>query len=197
MNLQFSLEGFESALPAARPQHRLFFALLPDAALAARITQLAQALSAIHGLRGTLIKPEHLHITLHHLGDYAAVPAPVLQMARSTGAAFTAPAIEFSFNSVMSFQRRDQKKPFVLTTEPCPPQLLSLHRALGAAMGMNGLKPLIDRNFKPHCTLAYDSAAIEAHEVEPVQWQARELVLVHSYLGQTRHEHLARWALAK
>jgi 2'-5' RNA ligase len=32
--------------------------------------------------------------------------------------------------------------------------------------------------------------------VEPVEWDVDEIVLIHSHLGQTRHDILARWPLA-
>jgi len=33
--------------------------------------------------------------------------------------------------------------------------------------------------------------------VAPVAWTARELVLIHSHLGKTRHERLGSWPLAE
>jgi 2'-5' RNA ligase len=36
---------------------------------------------------------------------------------------------------------------------------------------------------------------IAPEKVAPIAWRAREFVLVHSLLGQTRHIPLARWPL--
>ncbi|HEY0301693.1 MAG TPA: hypothetical protein VGC36_10185, partial [Rhizomicrobium sp.] len=48
----------------ATQKDRIFLALLPDVETAARIHALAEALKAAHGFAGTLIRPEHLHVTL-------------------------------------------------------------------------------------------------------------------------------------
>ncbi len=58
----------------ATQKDRLFLACLPDEATAARIHALAAGLRAERGLGGTLIRPEHLHVTLFHLGDWIALP---------------------------------------------------------------------------------------------------------------------------
>lgn len=51
------------------------------------------------------------------------------------------------------------------------------------------------KGFKPHVTLLYDAKNIPEHPVHPVGWTVSELVLVRSYVGLGRHEHLARWPL--
>ena len=44
-------------------------------------------------------------------------------------------------------------------------------------------------------TLLRDVVEIAAQTIEPITWTAREFVLVHSLIGQTRHIPLGRWAL--
>ncbi len=56
-------------MTAARPTDRLFFAVLPDPATAVRIATLGETLRKEHGLGGKPILPQHLHITLWHVGD--------------------------------------------------------------------------------------------------------------------------------
>ena len=55
-------------------KHRIFLAALPDADTAARIHAMAEEMKAAHGFTANLILPEHLHVTLFHLGDWAALP---------------------------------------------------------------------------------------------------------------------------
>jgi 2'-5' RNA ligase len=43
--------------------------------------------------------------------------------------------------------------------------------------------------------MLYDGRLVAGQPVEPIRWVVREFVLVHSLLGQTRHEVLGRWAL--
>ncbi|MEP6720716.1 MAG: hypothetical protein ABJA77_04680 [Variovorax sp.] len=51
----------------------------------------------------------------------------------------------------------------------------------------------------PHLSLLYDEQAIPEHDVEPIAWIAREVVLVHSAIDQRKqtHETLARWPLRR
>jgi len=51
------------------------------------------------------------------------------------------------------------------------------------------------RRYRPHVTLLHDGRHIEAEPVEPITWTVREIVLVHSLIGQTTHRHIARMPL--
>ncbi len=195
MNDQTSLAGFELP-PSKKPTDRLFFALVPDEANSARIEVLSQSLKAIHGFRGALIKPEHLHITLHHLGDYEGVPENIVDMARKAAMSLRSTQFEFSFHRAMSFRRSQSKEPFVLTGADKLEVLKSFQLALSTEMIRAGLKHCIDKKFVPHATLLYDETLVPAHAVEPINWAAKDFVLIHSLLGQTKHIHLGRWSLS-
>jgi 2'-5' RNA ligase len=69
------------------------------------------------------------------------------------------------------------------------------YRLLAAEMRKAGLGQWIDKRFTPHMTLSYGRCSLDAQATEPVAWTVRELVLVHSFIGQTRHEVLGRWPL--
>ena len=63
---------------------------------------------------------------------------------------------------------------------------------------IQALRQRYDRQFRrwmPHITLLYDGRGIGEHVVEPVRWTVKELVLVHSLLGQSRYIPLGRWSL--
>ena len=60
---------------------------------------------------------------------------------------------------------------------------------LGSRLGLSR------RKVDPHLTLLYDAKSISQHPEGPVSWMVDELVLVRSYVGLGRHEHLARWPL--
>ena len=68
------------------PTERLFFAVMPDAVTAARIAELADGLRGDHGLEGWPLACERLHVTLHHLGDYAGLPPGLLAKAQQAAA---------------------------------------------------------------------------------------------------------------
>ena len=67
---------------------------------------------------------------------------------------------------------------------------MAFRRALVTALKASGLKT--DSGFTPHITLLHDDRSVPPKEVKPISWIATEFVLIHSLLGQTRHQHLAR-----
>jgi 2'-5' RNA ligase len=174
-------------------KERIFFACLPDEKTAARIYALAEALKAEHGLTGNLILPDHLHVTLFHLGDWAALPEEVVRLAKEAAGQVAAAPFDVTFKRAESFRNRTGIYPFVLTGDAA--QWHGLHAALGAALKRAGLGGATQGDFQPHVTLVYDKIRIKPFAVGPVSWTAREFVLVHSRLGKTEHIHLGRWPL--
>lgn len=189
---QLSLEGVE-APPV--PRDRLFFALLPDPATAASLEALARGLRSQHGLSGRPLDAQRLHITLHHLGDHAGVPAGLVEAARGAAAGLEAPVFDVSFDHVESFSGAKRHRPLVLRGEHGLAALMSFQQALGTAMKKSGLGRWAEDRFTPHVTLLYDDLRIPRQAVEPVSWTVRELVLVHSLIGRHKHLYLARWPL--
>lgn len=189
---QLTLDGFAPA-PAGRD--RLFLAVLPDAAAVARASDLAAALPPVVG--DTLLRPSHLHVTLHHLGDHHGVPAPVVAMASRAAAAAAAETspFELCLDRLERFDRRTGKAPTVLTASGSAAGGRALQTRLGAALKAEGLGRWWNKQFTPHMTLLWGRQPLVARTVEPVAWVVRELVLVHSTIGETRHETLARWPL--
>ncbi len=187
--------GFE-AFGVPVPSDRLFLALFRDEIAAKRIAALASAECARHGLRGKPLRQDRLHVTLFHLGDWSGVPADVVAAAGGAAEALRAPAFELAFDTVASFPGRRAQKPFVLKAGTGNDALRAFHARLALELNRHGLARWTGERFEPHATLAYDSLLVAPHPVEPVGWTAREFVLVHSLLGQTKHVPLARWTLA-
>lgn len=191
---QSSLPGFD-ALPQ-QPTDRLFFAIFPDANASARIAALALQLRGEHELRGRPLARERFHVTLHHLGDYVGVPPDVVAMADKAAAAVTTMApFEVAFDRAASFSSAPRNRPFVLRGGDGVAALTEFQQALGIAMKKAGLGRWAKPAYTPHVTLLYDDRCVVEQAVEPINWTAREFVLVHSLLGQTRHVALLRWPL--
>lgn len=190
---------------AAKPPRRkfgasqkdcIFFACLPDGETAARIYALAESLKRDHGFKGTLILPEHLHVTLFHLGDWQALPQQIVDIAAKAAAEIAAPSFDVAFPRAESFRNRTGIYPFVLTGDAAP--WSALRTALGSALKKNGLGGAVhaEDDFKPHVTLLRDPLRAKPARVEPITWKVCDFVLIHSLLGQTKHIHLGRWPLA-
>src|ERR1700709_2516905 len=83
---------------------RIFLAVLPDEATAARIHALAEKLRAANKFTGTLIRPEHLHITLFHLGDWNGLPQSIVDIASKAATEIAAAPFEIACTRTESFR---------------------------------------------------------------------------------------------
>jgi len=179
----------------ASQKERIFFACLPDAETAARIYALGERLKRANGFDGTQVLPNHLHVTLYHLGDWPTLPAPVVSAAEEAAAQIDVPSFEIAFTRSESFRGGMGPYPFVLTCEQDEAAWLALRHPLGAAMERVGLGGATRGQFTPHMTLLRDEKRARSAPIEPIKWTVREFVLVHSLLGKTTHIHLGRWPL--
>jgi 2'-5' RNA ligase len=179
----------------ASQKERIFFACLPDAATAARIYARAEAMKRDKGFEGTRILPEHLHVTLFHLGDWHSLPQDIVALAKTAAGEVAVPPFEVTFTRAESFRNRTGIYPFVLTGDKQAAAWQGLHGALGAALKRAGLGGATQGEFQPHVTLLRDKLRAPPMKIEPISWTVRDFVLVHSLLGKTTHIHLARWPL--
>lgn len=174
---------------------RLFFAVFPDAGAAARIVELGQELRCQHRLRGKVMVAERLHVSLHHIGDYAQAPDQrIVALARDVAASVRLPAFSVEFNGAMSFRGRPDNQPFVLLGDDGTIGLAMLQQALGTALEKAGLGRCA-AHFTPHVTLMYGDRLVADRSVSPVSWRVNEFVLVHSLLGRSRYLALGRFPL--
>jgi 2'-5' RNA ligase len=187
---------------ATSQRHRLFFALLPDDETRKAIAKLARLLKNVHQSYAELIKPENLHVSMFYVDAWRG-PAPedLLARADAAGAAVRAAPFQIAFNQTGTFANPKAMKaktyPFVLFGERDPGPVLTLRRAIAAAMRQHGLAYAVKevKAFAPHVTLWWDEEVLDAQPTAPVAWTAREMVLVDSIQGKGRHNHLARWPL--
>ncbi|HTT96607.1 MAG TPA: 2'-5' RNA ligase family protein [Rhizomicrobium sp.] len=175
-------------------KERIFFAALPDAGTAARIYAQAEDFRREHSFTGTLILPEHLHVTLFHLGDWAALPEEIVTLAKDAAAQVKATPFEVALPRAESFRNSTGVFPFVVTGDAKDWQALTA--PLSAALTKAGLGGATRGEFKPHVTLVYDKVRVKPFKLAPISWTVRDFVLVHSALGKTTHNHLGRWTLA-
>jgi 2'-5' RNA ligase len=174
--------------PWGRATDRLFLAALPDDETASRIADLARRLRIGHGLAGKPLDPERLHVTLFHIGDSVGLCRDTVDAAMERAATVAMPAFKVAFDRVMSFRNGA----LVLCGEESTIGLEILQQRLSDGFDA---RPMPARPFTPHVTLLRDSHRVEDHDIEPIAWTVREIVLVHSLLGQTTHRPLARLPL--
>jgi 2'-5' RNA ligase len=182
-----------SPAPVSERSDRLFFALFPDAEAAAQIAAQAQRIAAERGLN-TPLAAERFYVTLHHLGDYDTLPQSILANAFVAGAALQMAPFTVTFDNAGSFKRGERSGPLVLRSSD-EADVTTLQRSLGFEMKRTGLGNWVRGAFTPHVTLLYDDIDCEEIPIAPISWTVREVTLVHSLLGRTRHVKLAKWAL--
>jgi 2'-5' RNA ligase len=135
---------------------------------------------------------DRLHVTLRLVGNYAGLPASVVEAAKLAGDAVAMTPFDIALSHTASFGGGA----VVLRGGEGSEALIALGNAIGVAMMKAGLKSPSAQSRTPHMTLLYDRASSVAEEpVEPLRWTAREFVLVHSRVGLTDHKALARWPL--
>ena len=189
--------------PWARPKPRaevrsgnlLFLGLVPDLSTRGAIVDCAMGLGERHRLTGRFRPAELLHLTLFGvLGSEETIPDYLISALEAVMGRVAAPTFELTLDRAMSFGS-GEKKPFVLSCQTAPPALLALRQALMDEV--RNLFPRLGRSsFRPHVTLLYDKRQVaEADLPRPIRWPVRDFVLVHSFQGQSRHDHLARWPL--
>jgi 2'-5' RNA ligase len=172
----------------AEARQRLFFALWPDEAVRAALSQTATALL---GKRVKLIPAANLHLTLAFAG---AVTAPVRQCLEAAAGNIRCPAFDLSIDHAGHWSR-----PRILWIGPThtPPALWSLAGLLGTVFEDCGLQTET-RPYQPHITLARKiSVAPDATQIAPVAWSIRRFCLVESATGPraVSYQVLASWML--
>ncbi|MRW89647.1 2'-5' RNA ligase [Duganella sp. FT80W] len=191
---QGSLFDFEAP---PTPTDRIFFAVAPDAGAIAELRALTAQLKAQHGMSGRATADAKLHCTLCNLGDFAGMPDALIARASQAAALVAAATQPFvaSFDTAQTFINRARNRPFVLTGGEGVVGVTALYRNLASAL----LKAGISGNpasYTPHLTLLYDDVTAAPQAVAPIEWTVRELILLHSHIGQGRpYTILARWAL--
>lgn len=195
MSEQYILPGFEPSAKLALPADNLFLACIPPTGVVQLLGERTQQWRRDHGLRGKALAPSCLHVSLHSLGAHHGVPPCFVDAVNLAVAPVVLPPFEIGFDRALSFTNRRRMRPFVLRASKDTMMLNALHRALGEAVTRAGLGRRVTRQFTPHMTLLYDRQLVAERSVEGVSWTVSEFVLVHSFVGRGRHDHLARWPL--
>lgn len=175
-----------------------YLALPPAPAAIPAIERIRDAVRDVHRLRAKPRPKECLHISLHSLGVYHDIPATTIAGACEVAARVAAMISPFpiSFERVISFTgRSDGMCPLVLCESGDNPALQELFRLLGSTLKQHSLVRCAPSCFMPHITLLYDRTPVPEYGIPPIRWQVGEFALVHSYVGESRHESLGKWKL--
>ncbi len=167
---------------------------MPDADTAARIAGMARRLQSDLRVKARPLHAGRLHISLHHLGDFAHAPEVVVARACVAAASIDARPFGVTFDRISTFNGGAGNRPLVLTGSAGLDTLIAFQQELGDALGGAGLR-VSRRRFTPHLTLLYGEARFDSRTIEPIAWTVREFVLIHSWQGKTRYDIKGRWPL--
>jgi 2'-5' RNA ligase len=166
--------------------HRLFFALVPDAAAAAEIGRLRDGLG---GARAR-VADERLHMTLFALDLPMTPPAGLIADMSAAAARLAGPALRIVLHELVGNGAVTCLKP-----GDHMPVLKAAQQRLAPALADAGIWPNRGFRFDPHVTIAYGQGESVRRQLWPISWRAREFFLVHSLVGLTEHVALGRWPL--
>lgn len=192
-NAQLTLPGFGPTPPARPPtgfgRHNFYFALRPDVAASAAAMGVSATLRCM-GRLAKAIKRENLHVSLFPFWSGNEAPFDATEVASGYMQTIRCAPFDLEFDMAMSFRGGT-----------------GYAVVLGAAQGISplyGLRRQFVRRFEkviragsftPHMTLFYSDRLVEKQPVMRVSWTAREILLIHSFVGQARQEVVARWPL--
>jgi 2'-5' RNA ligase len=124
-------DGGREERPQRQLTDRLFFAVIPDAGSASGAAQRRHELRAKHRLRGKAIATERLHVTLHHVDDFAGLPEGIAAKTCAVASAVSMRPFTVEFNGALSFRGRPGNLPLVLQGDEGVYGLLVLQHRLG------------------------------------------------------------------
>lgn len=174
---------------------QLFFATFPDREAAGRIAALASDLKRRHRLRGALLQPERLHVSICPVPLPFVLPPSAAAKLKEAAESVAMPRFTVMFDRVMSFNGRRGHRPLVLGRGEGTAGLEFLHDAVRRAMSSAGLHHIRPKDFHPHVTLLYGDHDLPEQDVEQISWTVDKLTLVHSLQGLTIYRRLGEWPL--
>lgn len=152
---------------------------------------LARQLPPVSGDLFAGLKPQNYHLTLCTI-DETSVPHPFLRQRIAQAFEAGLPAA-----SAIPFGRIASKGAGTeLITAGSIAGIRRLYEAVAARLAPHGIEPWYrESGLRPHVTLGYGK-----HVFDPVpiawNWIPRDLVLIESHIGHSRHRVLQSWTLA-
>jgi len=156
-----------------QPEHRIFFALWPSDLVRQNI-ETAFSLTAQSKMKGRVMLPSNLHMTLHFVGNVSEKKMACLHQAAQT---VSVNSFELTLDHYGYFYK---PKVLWMGLEQIPPALKQLHNRLANAFMACDYQSE-NRPYSPHVTLMRKlSAPGYLNNPDPVVWQVNDFVLVES-----------------
>lgn len=177
--------------PTDRPTHVVFVAAIPPQEI---VDQIADAWH-LTGTGGTL--HPRLHLSILAIAGLRAPLDPILidRVSKSAANLRTGP-FELSFDRLLTFGTGTGNRPLVFATDSRSDRPTALARDLQDCLNANGLALPRPRKVIPHITVNYGAPFPETRPLpKPIRWTIRNVSLIDSIQGQSRHVVLGTWPL--
>lgn len=177
------------------PRRDLFyFALRPDGSAAAAAVDLARECRTRHGLRGTPVGADRLHVSLCPAMSRRGPRKGDIASAMRAAARVQAEAFDIGFDWLGTFGHKERRAIVLRCTAGKEP-IARLRESLTGELVKAGLGWARGR-FVPHLTVLWDREPVPETRLDrQICWRAGEFVLVHSLVGRSRHIDLGKWPL--
>ncbi|MEY2926679.1 MAG: hypothetical protein RL367_1156 [Pseudomonadota bacterium] len=164
--------------------YRYFFALPVPPEVCADIAEMLEGRFPL----SRRVTGDRLHVPLAILDDLKGRRPDVAEALADIGRRFKPQPVRLAFDRLAV--AKDQV--LLVSTEPMP-VLLTVQAQLQLAMQKAGFARRKQWRFSPQISLATRQGRGHCNWIEPVSWQASELLLIQNQLGAARHHVLARW----
>lgn len=168
-------------------RHRLFFALRPSP-IEANLTGLFRD-AADPALDP--VANDRLHMTMGITDDSDAFPQDAAECMAAIGAGLAGDPFVLTLDRLSGSERAIALRP-----ARRPPALSAVQKQIDERMRYRSLMRAGWR-FNPHVTLGYRAGLSFLTPIVPLLWEVRDVVLIHSLVGATRHITLGRWPLLR
>lgn len=165
--------------------HRLFFALVPPRIERARIGLIRDQIGPVDCGVGN----DRLHVTLAISADHPNFPTDVVDRMLRIGEDVSADPFWLSLDRLSGGGQSVALRPSKRSGA-----LYDVQRQLAQAMDYWAIARE-GWSFSPHVTIAYRVGDPFIRPIAPIGWEAGEIALIHSVVGETRHVTLGRWPL--
>ena len=129
-------------------------------------------------------------MTLLLTEDYPLPQTALIDAMAGIGDRFSGRALRLIFDRAVATAER-----LILLPSEKLPHVMDFQKRLARATVSAGVPTRRGVRFNPHITLSYQKGQPFDRSIDSFSWLAEEFVLIHSHVGLTRHDIVARWRL--
>jgi 2'-5' RNA ligase len=175
------------------PDDPVYLLLYPAAAAVTQMATLGSRLGRQLHLPGRPAEAKRLHLTLHFLCHFARLTSGLLAKVDNTLSGLTMPPFLIGFDRVMNFGR-ERGKLVLCGNHDSIAGVMMLWDEIVLTLSPIGLCQG-RHSYTPHVTLNYADCFVRERQIAEICWPVREVALVCSLQGQSRHRVIRRWRL--